>query len=452
MRHVFLQMHAWELIFVTKATVFFIYLAGSRCGSCKVGYYRSGGNICAICPNTPPALLVAVLVAILIGLSVALLVMIKLGRYFAAISIAINYFQILYIFKGLFLNWSSSVLQMFEIFSFFSFNIELASPECINPSINYFSKGEFMFMLPPVILFFMTFVSIMSAPPFTYPLIYLKSRIKKQSYIYPQISWDVIQSNMKNSVRAFHILLQFMYVSLTTWALGFFNCYEFGGTYVMTKAPVFECYKGEHLENMPYFTMAVIFYVVGIPLYFSTLYFIIYQTKFKGQFALNLKRLVELFVRSDTSIYKPATQFIVSVQLIMKLVILLVGNFMSDQISSQAVIIQFAIFVYVGFLIYFKPYVQNDHTLADLICQVCSVVTLGCGILFLTNTDNSSSSQRVQALTAIVIATTSACVLCAVVFVAKDLHRGSKLLTEKLVEDKRKSVAKTSRLSRTSGF
>ena len=358
-----------------------------------------------------------------------------MGRYFAAVAIAINYFQILYIFKSLFMNWSSTVVQMFEIFSVFSFNIELASPECINPAINYFSKGEFMFMLPPCIFIMLIMFCFLASPPCTYPLIYIKALIKKEKHpIYPEISMAIIENNMYNAVRAFHILLQFMYVSLTSWALGYFNCYQFGDKMVLSKAPVYECYTGLHQENLGYFTAAIIFYVVGIPVYFSSIYLIIYQTKVKTPFALKLKNLFQKIIRNNTSIYKAETQFVVSAQLLMKLVIMIVQNFMSDQISSQAVIIQLAIFTYIGFLIYFKPYVERDHTIADVLCQVCSVLTIGAGILFLTNTNPT----RIVGLTSIVVTVTMVCVVASVLFIAKDIHRGKRVLTTKR-EEKRKS-------------
>ena len=386
--------------------------------------------------------------------------MIKLGRYFAAISIAINYFQILYIFKSLFMNWSSTVVQMFQIFSFFSFNIELAAPECINPSINYFSKGEFMFVIPPVIFTMLIMFCFLAAPPFTYPYIYIKSIIKKQKHpIYPEMKMSIVENNIYNAIRAFHILLQFMYVSLASWALGFFNCYKFGDNFVLTKAPIYECYTGQHADNQGYFIAGVIFYVIGIPFYFSFMYICIYQTKWKNATSMKLKNLFEKILKNNASIYKPETQFIITAQLLMKFVIISVQNFLPGQVSSQAVIIQLAIFTYIGFLIYFKPYVEKDHTIADIICQICSVLTIGVGILFLTS--SKTDYARSNGLTTIVLTVTTLCVLSSVIFVAKDIRRGKTILTLKRVERRAsendkietlKREIKLPTLPRTKGF
>ena len=381
-----------------------------------------------------------------------------MGRYFAAVAIAINYFQILYIFKSLFMNWSSTVVQMFEIFSVFSFNIELAAPECINPAINYFSKGEFMFMIPPCIFIMLIAFSFLASPPCNYPFIYIKALIKKEkNTIYPEFSLAVIENNIFNGIRAFHILLQFIYVSLASWALGYFSCYKFGDKYVLTKAPIYECYTGLHQQNMGYFIAGIIFYVIGIPVYFITMYVILYQEGIKTPRMLKMKSLFQKILKNNASIYKPETQFIIAAQILLKLVIISVQNFMSGQISSQAVIIQMAIFTYIGFLIYFKPYVEKHHTVADMLCQICSVITIGTGILFLTNTDQS----RVAGLTSIVVTVTTLCVVGSVVFVAKDIHRGKKVLTMKRQERRQseelkvetlKRQTKIATIGRTSGF
>eukprot|EP00835_Amoeboradix_gromovi_P003448 NODE_228_length_13820_cov_0.664893.p1 type:complete len:1943 gc:universal NODE_228_length_13820_cov_0.664893:12388-6560(-) len=408
---------------------------GNRCGSCSLQHYRTGGNICGLCPKMSAAAIALIAVAVIMIFVFVLYIMLKYGRYFAAISIAINYFQILYIFKSLFMNWSDKVMDMFEIFSIFSFNIELAAPECVNPAINYFSKGEFMFLLPPTILIALIMVSIILAPPFNYPYLYLRGLLHKKPIVLPRFEISKIESNLSNGLRGFHILLQLMYVSLTSWALGYFNCYQFGDQTVMTKSPTFECNTGLHLYNLPYFLMAVIFYVVGIPLYFSTLYVLMYQTKVQSALANKIKEKLHLILRTDVSIFKRDTQFIIVAQIMMKFVILMVQNFIStqsgqaeDQIATQAVIIQLALFTYIGFLIYFKPYNEKDHTLADIFCQICSVLTIGCGILFLTT---PRPSTRIEGLTVIVIGITTACIVSSVLFVAKDIRRGTRDILEK---------------------
>ena len=369
----------------------------------------------------------------------------KMGRYFAAFAIAINYFQILFIFRSIIMNWSDGVIQMFEYLSIFSFNLELAKPECMNPSINYFFKGELMFLIPPMLFVGMLIVCILSVPPFSYPYLFLKKLIKRSNEDLPPITLEKLVNRFFNATKAFHVLLQFMYVSLCTWALGFYNCNAVESKYAMAKEPSIFCYEGIHAANEPYFVAALVLYVIGLPIYFSTLYIILYQTRYKHPMLLSMKKGVERLLLSGASIYKPSTQFVVSAQLLMKLSILLVQNFISDSVPTQAVVIQLALFTYIGFLIYFKPYSEKDHTIADIFCQICSTLTIACGILFYTNKPTNSSTveqkkitDRVNSLTAIVITITTCCVVAACIFVARDIHRGGKVLKVKIAEDKEK--------------
>ena len=327
------------------------------------------------------------------------------------------------------MNWSSTVVRMFEFFSFFSFNIEIAAPECINPAINFFSKAEFMFLLPPAFAMLFILFSFLSTPPCSWPITFIKAQYNHEAPIYPKFSWVLIQKNLSNSLRAFHILLQFTYVSLTSWALGYFNCYRFGDILVLTKSPVYECYTGEHGANMGYFVAAVIIYVIGIPLYFTSVYIIIYQRRFKSPFAEKLKTFYEKIIGNKLSIYKKDVQFTLVAQLLLKLVLIMIQNFLHDPSDRpmQAVIILLALFCYFGFLIHFKPYSEKDHNFADMLCQICSLLTICIGILFLTNSDEG----KVPGLTSVVVLITSLCVLSSFIFVSRDLHRGKKILTLK---------------------
>eukprot|EP00834_Sanchytrium_tribonematis_P002663 NODE_87_length_21893_cov_0.496559.p5 type:complete len:366 gc:universal NODE_87_length_21893_cov_0.496559:16678-15581(-) len=334
---------------------------------------------------------------------------------------------------------------MFSLVSFFSFNLELAKPECLNPNINFFTKGEFMFIVPPILLVFMLIMAFVFAPPLNYPYLYLKNLILKRNtkIQLPPITKEAYKSNVFLVIRGFNLLLQFIFVSLTSWALGYFNCVDFGAgqdkTLVLLKSPAYECYTGAHKDNFPFFLTATIIYVVGIPLYFTSMHIGLYQNKFKGGFATSVKSNLTRLLITDNTIFKPTTQFIVAAQLYMKLIILLVQNLFYSSIVSQAMIIQLTVFAYIGFLIHFKPYVERDHTLADVFCQICSVLTLSCGILFFTN--NTKTGSFAETLSVITIGITCLCVLAAIIFVGKDLRRGTKTLSRKIVEnEKRKSI------------
>eukprot|EP00834_Sanchytrium_tribonematis_P002659 NODE_87_length_21893_cov_0.496559.p1 type:complete len:1610 gc:universal NODE_87_length_21893_cov_0.496559:21521-16692(-) len=67
---------------------------GDRCGVCSDKYYRDG-FICLKCPETDNTVLILTIVGILVAFVLIIFIFIKIGRYFAAISIAVNYFQVI---------------------------------------------------------------------------------------------------------------------------------------------------------------------------------------------------------------------------------------------------------------------------------------------------------------------------------------------------------------------
>ena len=419
-----------------KDMVLAIYIDGDRCGLCAAGYFRSGNNVCTACGGTNVPILITVLVIFFISFTILVYLSMKVGKYFAALSISINYFQILYIFKSLLLNWSKEVLNMYDIVSIVSFNLELARPECLDNRINYFSKGESFFLLPPIILGCLLIASLLGAPPFNYLAVLVKSLYKQVSFKlikFPSFSTTVLKSNIINSIKAFHVLLQFIYVSLASWALGYYNCIPFGDKIALKKEPAQLCYQGKHASHQAYFDAAIVIYVVGIPVYFSFLYFCVYQSYFTNSLFLKLKHYATLLIINKESIFKQDKQFIIVMQFFLKLSIILVQNFLINSIPTQAVIIQFVFFIYIGFLLYSKPYVEWDHNMADIVCQCCSIATIACGILFYTTSAN-------VLLTVIVIGITCLCVISAVVFVARDIKRASKAIQLIKLNKKLKSM------------
>eukprot|EP00834_Sanchytrium_tribonematis_P001302 NODE_31_length_37178_cov_0.413576.p1 type:complete len:1968 gc:universal NODE_31_length_37178_cov_0.413576:11393-5490(-) len=426
--------------------------AGDRCGDCAPVHYKTAGGYCKDCPKTDPNVLIAAMVIFLVLFSIILVIMLRIGKYLAAISIAINYFQILYVFKSILLNWSQQVYNMFDIVSIFSFNIEIAAPECIDPNVNYFTKGEVMFLIPPSLLVILLFCGISVSSPFNYPYLIIKGMIVSKEFKLPNLppfSKKQFKSNLSTSIRGFHILLQFIFVSLCSWSLGFFNCVQFGPDLVVNQARSFVCYQGTHLRNLPYFISSVAIYAFGIPLYFTFIYFCMYQTIFKSDRWISIKDQMTKLIITENTIYKPNTQFIVVVQIIMKLIILASQNFIGS-VPTQAMIIQLTIFTYIGFLIYFKPYVERDHTLADIFCQICCILTLSCGILFLTDVGDNPDMNNF--LTALVIGITCVCVVGAIVFVGRDFKRGTVVLTKKLNEKEKMATLKKSQLKEKLAF
>ena len=101
--------------------------------------------------------------------------------------------------------------------------------------------------------------------------------------------------------------------------------------------------------------------------------------------------------------------------------------FLNDVTILQAIIVMLLIFTYLGFLIHAKPYKKNEHTIIDIFCQMCSIITLSCGILFyVLQFDNTSNNGQIYAdpLTFIVVASTIVLSLVVLVQMRKDYKNG----------------------------
>ena len=303
--------------------------------------------------------------------------------------------------------------------------------ECVNPSITVFTKGEFLFLIPPVFLTISVLYAVLRCFSYTYVYRVIVAIKNKQDYrSIVLFKADKLKSKLVKNLRLFHTFLHFMYVILASWALGFFSCSEIGnsGVFVMRKAPTFVCYQEDHLYHLPYYTVALFVYVIGIPCYYSTLYALMYQNRVKSPFMLSIKDLVSQLLLKNKSVYKPDRQFIISAQLFLKLAILLALNFILDSVPSQAVVIFMAIFGYFSFLLHYKPYNERYHLQIDYLCQFCCIVTVSMGMLFYVNDiEDKSFSDR---YTLITIGTTAIFISIASIFMLKDCLKAYKVLKE----------------------
>ena len=345
--------------------------------------------------------------------AVALLVLLlyiklKYGSFLVVFTILFQYFQILYIFKSLILDWSDQVLQFFNVLSFFSFNLELAKPECINPKYNYFFKAEVFMLIPPIFFAVLMVLTLCLTPPVANIFLKIGSFVS-QRFQPKKVSMSILKSNIQTSLAIYHLFIQVMYVALCTWILGYFSCKQFGSSrVVMVKEPAISCADDEYLRQMPYFVLGIIVYVLGIPLYFLALYTMRSQTKY-----LNLKKFATFLLYTKTSDYRENGQYVLAVHLGLKCLMVTCQAFLNNITILQAMIIILLVFTYLGFLLHAKPYLKPQHNVIDIMCQICSIITLTCGILFYVFQLTLTSPQILNILTIIVIATT--CILTLVV-------------------------------------
>ena len=128
---------------------------GVLCGSCETNHYRADSGECRGCSPATVYLVLALLVfLVLMGV-----VLFKLAKhataYFASLSVAFSYFQVLAILSSFELKWPSFVRSFLTFFKVFNFNVALFNPKC---AVSGGGGSPFLFvfygkLLVPIIAF-----------------------------------------------------------------------------------------------------------------------------------------------------------------------------------------------------------------------------------------------------------------------------------------------------------
>ena len=382
------------------------------CGCCNTGFFKNGLK-CVQCPEGFGIIsLIMIAFAAVVVVGILLYLKLKFGPHLVVFSILFQYFQILYIYKSLILNWSDTVLEYFNAVSVFSFDLELTKPECISPDFEYFTKAKAFMAVPPLFAVILLLVALSGIPPFNYPYLKFKSILSKSPFKRPVASKVLVKKRLQTSLVVFHLILQLLYVSLCTWILGFFSCKTAGPVQIMVKMPAQICGDVIYMSELPSFVAGVIVYVVGIPLYFSTLFYLKSQKKNE-----KLKRFSEAMLFNKSSDFQDDGQYIIAIHLSLRLLIVSCQVFLNDRAILQSMLILLLIVTYLGFLIHAKPYKLKKHNVIDVCCQAASIITLSCGILFL-----SALPQDILILTAIVIGVSCILFVVVVVNLGKDVN------------------------------
>lgn len=103
---------------------------GQLCGECEFPTYFRLGSYCRECPAASGF----VFFLMFLVLAIVSLLVLKFARphlfKINAFEIGLNFTQLISIFASFPLNWPAEVYTMFDIISFFNFNVDLFSPEC----------------------------------------------------------------------------------------------------------------------------------------------------------------------------------------------------------------------------------------------------------------------------------------------------------------------------------
>ena len=178
---------------------------------CTVYTHLRKDGECVPCPECPECLIAGLIVAAVLG-CVGLKWLSAKKFNLAFINIIVDYFQVLSLFSRIKIKWPGFIKALMEMLSFFSFNIDVASPECLVPSIEYEWKYYAMMVLPLICVVFIFMAWFWEVVRKFCCLSYRK--------------WSRINSHGSMIIGLTLLLMYFFYLELIRRALDVFDCKE----------------------------------------------------------------------------------------------------------------------------------------------------------------------------------------------------------------------------------
>lgn len=237
---------------------------GERCAVCTGGYYKINGR-CQPCPDAP---WVIVFMAVLIALTGGYIAykLHKKNVSLGILSIGIDYFQVLAIFGSANVVWPQSLTNLYNLFSVFNFNIDVAAPDCWNNDLTVSFKDKWIAITVfPIITLAVCGMAFGAYAAYCYVV---KSR--RRGFMDPLCKFI-----------AFYLMIfYYAYLMLSNNTLAVFNCQPTvpsdGYRYMAeVGADGGKCYKEGTLQQElePWAVLAFIFYTIGFPAFIGYMLF-----------------------------------------------------------------------------------------------------------------------------------------------------------------------------------
>ena len=190
-----------------------------RCGACTRGvefpdgtkvksYFKLDGE-CAECPENVPLLIVGFVFGIGIILWGASWMNGK-NINTSVISIGVDYFQVLAIFRNSSIPWPPILSDFYKFFAIFNFNIDIAAPECIAVEVPYSWKFWGTQIMPLITLVLCIIAYFVTR--------YCTYIICRDFFNYKR------KPDWKSFISTYLILVYFLYLMVVRRALEIFTC------------------------------------------------------------------------------------------------------------------------------------------------------------------------------------------------------------------------------------
>ncbi|KAI9139411.1 hypothetical protein BKA69DRAFT_670345 [Paraphysoderma sedebokerense] len=336
------------------------------------------------------------------GVVYLLLKVVANGPGLGLVSITLNFVQTILVLREINMKWTPEFDFVMNYLSFLNFNIELIAPECLTSDevLNYVFKMRITLAMPLILFGFLATVIILNHADVQEAIIYgVRPVVRKLKIpVQNQVNKVALQRTQKETIlkaaKALNALLSLLYITVTTRTLGYFDCTkELDGFYYLDSDASFRCYDSRWMDHSAAAWLGLIFYVLGIPLYFMTFFFLLHQEKFSGAIWLKCKRKVKKIIDSDLNYIKPDYQYFMLLQILQKLTLICINIFFSKFVSVQ--ILTSILVLLVAFNMYKKhcPYAYPTLNFLEIISVLSAKVVLALGLLLYTEQFESREMQ-----------------------------------------------------------
>lgn len=238
--------------------------SGPRCATCQDGWFRYTSS-CRQCATSVGPLVGLFALGVLCVGAAAFLVQ-KSGINLAAITIALEFFQVLGRFGRMDLAWSSAPQQTMETASVSDLDPEFIAPECIATAIDYVFQWMVLFLLPIAVAGGLAVVHLGSV---------LAARLRKRH------SGREVRFQARKRAGALFLVLQVLYLTLITKAVQAIDCSSLpDSTQVLDVTPNVVCWTGSHWLLVGFGVLSILLYGAGIPTLF---FFVLRHTRRKAK-------------------------------------------------------------------------------------------------------------------------------------------------------------------------
>ena len=240
--------------------------SGAACRYCAPGYYRNSGAYCAKCSSLTKVYLVVFVVAIvLVGVLVGY--MQKRQYNLQGLSIGMDLFQTLAMFKGFAFSWPGLIDGMLSAATVSTFSIDIVSPEC-TISVSYSEKWVVIQLFPPI-------MCVILAVGIVLPVLLANVRrcIVRRGHadFCNGHEWAASWDGIVGGVLA---VAYYSYFMLVSHSLHIFACTRAAsGQLTLNSDPSIACWTpgSMQMQLLPFAVLSLFVYGAGIPLAFALL-------------------------------------------------------------------------------------------------------------------------------------------------------------------------------------